>query len=40
MNAAFGAICEQYELLKSNKCKGCKNTNGCPFGKEWTILCV
>ena len=34
MNAICGANCEECEFLKNNKCKGCKNTNGCPFGKK------
>ena len=37
MEAICGANCEDCELLKSKKCKGCKNTNGCPFGKKCWI---
>lgn len=37
MEALCGANCDECELLKTNKCKGCKNTNGCPFGKKCWI---
>ena len=37
MGSICGAKCEECELLKSNKCKGCTNTNGCPFGKKCWI---
>ena len=37
MKAICDANCNECELLKSNKCKGCKNTNGCPFGKKCWI---
>ena len=37
MEAICGANCEECELLKNNKCQGCKNTNGCPFGKKCWI---
>ena len=37
MKAICGANCDECELFKSNKCKGCKNTNGCPFGKKCWI---
>lgn len=37
MEAICGANCDECELLKSNKCKGCKNTNGSPFGKKCWI---
>jgi len=37
MEAVCGANCEECELLKSSKCMGCKNTNGCPFGKKCWI---
>ena len=37
MKAVCGANCEECELLKSSKCKGSKNTNGCPFGKKCWI---
>ena len=32
-----GANCNNCELLKSKKCEGCINTNGCPFGKKCFI---
>lgn len=34
MEAICGANCDECELLKNSKCTGCKNTNGCPFGKK------
>lgn len=34
MNGLCGANCSDCELLKNKKCKGCKNTNGCPFGSK------
>ena len=37
MEAICGANCEECKLLKNNKCKGCKNTDGCPFGKKCWI---
>ena len=37
MNGICGADCGKCELLKNNQCKGCKNTNGCPFGKKCWI---
>ena len=37
MEVLCGANCEECELLKNNKCQGCKNTNGCPFGKKCWI---
>lgn len=37
MEAVCGANCEECELLKNKKCEGCKNTNGCPFGKKCWI---
>ncbi len=36
MEAICGANCEECELF-NKKCKGCKNTNGCPFGKKCWI---
>ncbi len=36
MKAVCGANCEECELFNS-KCKGCINTNGCPFGKKCWI---
>lgn len=35
MEGICGANCEECSL--KNKCKGCKNTNGCPFGKQCFI---
>lgn len=35
MESICGADCNKCEL--NNKCKGCKNTNGCPFGKQCFI---
>lgn len=37
MDGICGADCKECELLKNNKCKGCKNTEGCPFGKKCWI---
>lgn len=37
MEAFCGATCEECELFKNNKCKGCINTEGCPFGKKCWI---
>ncbi len=37
MKAVCSANCSECELLKSNKCKGCNNTKGCPFGKKCWI---
>ncbi len=37
MESICGAICDDCEFIKNNKCKGCKNTNGCPFGKKCWI---
>ena len=37
MEGICGALCTGCELLESGKCKGCKNTNGCPFGKKCWI---
>ena len=37
MKAICGADCSKCELLKNKKCKGCKETNGCPFGKKCFI---
>ena len=37
MKALCGANCEDCEIYKSNKCEGCNNTNGCPFGKKCWI---
>lgn len=37
MKAVCGANCDECELFKNSKCNGCKNTNGCPFGKKCWI---
>ena len=37
MEGICGANCTECELLKNGKCQGCKNTNGCPFGKKCWI---
>ena len=37
MDSLCGAKCEECELLNTNKCKGCINTNGCPFGNKCWI---
>ena len=37
MEGICGALCTGCELFESGKCKGCKNTNGCPFGKKCWI---
>ena len=37
MEAICGANCQECELFKSSKCRGCHNTDGCPFGKKCWI---
>ncbi|MBP5684620.1 MAG: DUF3795 domain-containing protein [Bacilli bacterium] len=37
MTAICGANCTLCELYKNSKCKGCKETNGCPFGTKCWI---
>ena len=37
MHAVCGANCSECELKKSNKCKGCRETDACPFGKKCWI---
>ena len=37
MESLCGADCTNCGYGKSNNCKGCKNTNGCPFGKQCFI---
>ena len=37
MDSICGADCDNCGYGKSNNCKGCKNTNGCPFGKQCFI---
>ena len=34
MESFCGADCSNCDHGKNNNCKGCKNTNGCPFGKQ------
>ncbi len=36
MESICGTNCSECKLF-NNKCKGCLNTNGCPFGKECFI---
>ena len=37
MESICKANCEECELYKNKKCEGCKETNGCPFGKKCWI---
>ena len=37
MEAICGANCEDCEIKNNNKCKGCNETKGCPFGKKCWI---
>ena len=37
MESICGANCSECELFKNSKCKGCKETNCCPFGKKCWI---
>ena len=37
MESICGANCNECEIYKSNKCKGCTETKGCPFGKKCWI---
>ncbi len=37
MESICGADCTNCVYGKNNNCKGCSNTNGCPFGKECFI---
>ena len=37
MKSICNANCNECEIFKSNKCKGCKETKGCPFGKKCWI---
>ncbi len=34
MESICGADCSKCGYGKNNNCKGCKETNGCPFGKQ------
>ena len=37
MESICGANCEECELFKKEKCKGCISANGCPFTKKCWI---
>lgn len=37
MDSYCGAICNGCERNVNKQCKGCKKTNGCPFGKKCWI---
>ena len=37
MESICGADCNNCGYGKNNNCKGCKNTNGCPFGTQCFI---
>ena len=37
MESICGANCNDCGYGKNNNCKGCKETNGCPFGKQCFI---
>ncbi len=37
MESICGADCSNCGYGKNNNCKGCKRTNGCPFGKQCFI---
>ena len=37
MESICGADCSICEYGKNNNCMGCKNTSGCPFGKQCFI---
>lgn len=37
MEGICGALCDGCKMLESKKCKGCKKSNGCPFGKKCFI---
>ncbi|MBR2677901.1 MAG: DUF3795 domain-containing protein [Bacilli bacterium] len=37
MKAICGANCDECQIFKNNKCRGCIATNGCPFGKKCWI---
>ena len=37
MESICGADCNNCEYGKNNNCKGCKETQGCPFGKQCFI---
>ena len=37
MSSICGANCDDCEYGKNNNCKGCRSSNGCPFGKQCFI---
>ena len=37
MKSICGVNCDECELFKNNKCKGCSNSKSCPFGKKCFI---
>lgn len=37
MKSICGVDCNNCEYRKNNKCNGCKESNGCPFGKQCFI---
>ena len=37
MESLCGADCSNCGYGKANNCKGCSNTNGCPFGRQCFI---
>ncbi|MBQ6546596.1 MAG: DUF3795 domain-containing protein [Bacilli bacterium] len=37
MKAICGAKCDECEMFKTKECLGCKEVNGCPFGKKCWI---
>ena len=37
METVCGAKCDECKLYKNSKCRGCKITNSCPFGKKCWI---
>lgn len=37
MESICGANCSECSYWKENNCKGCKESKGCPFGKECFI---
>ena len=38
MKGLCGATCTGCELMVNGKCKGCKESKGCPFGKQCWIF--
>ena len=37
MESICGVKCDECKLFNDKKCKGCRNTEGCPFGKKCFI---